>query len=125
VPIVGAVIAVSLPVLLTLVQPDGGLGKAVLTLVLLTGAEQTISSFVEPRVMGRSLNLSPLVILLSLATWGTLWGFPGMLLCVPMTVAVMIVLSQFEVTRPVAILLSDNGEIAEVSRRPVAPAAAP
>ena len=112
VPIVGAVIAISLPTILTLVAPDGGLGKAVLTLVLLTMAEQSVSSFIEPRLLGRSLNLSPLVILLSLATWGTLWGFPGMLLCIPITVTIMIVLSQFEVTRPVAIMLSDNGEIA-------------
>lgn len=112
VPIVGAVIAVSMPVLLTLLAPDGGVGKALLTLILLTGAEQTISSFVEPRVMGKSLNLSPLVILLSLATWGSIWGFAGMLLSVPLTVVVLITLSQFHATRPIAILLSDNGEIA-------------
>lgn len=113
IPIVGAVLAVALPTTLTLVQPEhGGLINALITLALLTGAEQSVSSLVEPRLMGKSLNLSPLVILISLATWGTLWGFPGMLLCVPMTVTLMIVLSQFEVTRPVAILLSDNGEIA-------------
>lgn len=112
VPIVGAVIAVSLPVILTLLAPDGGVGRALLTLVLLTGAEQSISSFVEPRIMGKSLNLSPLVILISLATWGTIWGFAGMLLSVPLTVVVLITLSQFETTRPIAVLLSDNGEIA-------------
>lgn len=112
VPIIGAIIAVSLPVLLTLIQPEGGLAKAALTLILLTGTEQLMSSVIEPRLMGRSLNLSPIVILISLATWGSLWGFPGMLLCIPMTVTLLIVLSQFEVSRPVAILLSDNGEIA-------------
>ena len=113
IPIVGAILAVSMPTILTLVQPEnGGLLNAVITMILLTGAEQSVSSVIEPRLMGRSLNLSPLVILISLATWGTLWGFPGMLLCVPMTVTLLIVLSQFETTRPVAILLSDNGEIA-------------
>lgn len=116
VPIVGAVIAVSLPVILTLLAPDGGLGKAALTLVLLVGAEQSMSSFVEPRVMGKSLNLSPLVILISLATWGSIWGFAGMLLSVPMTVVALITLSQFEATRPIAIMLSDNGEIAPLRR---------
>lgn len=112
VPIVGAIIAITLPTVLTLVQPDGGVLKALLTLVLLAGTEQVISSVVEPRLLGKSLNLSPLVILLSLATWGTLWGFPGMLLCVPMTVTVLIFLSQMEVTRPIAIMLSDDGTIA-------------
>lgn len=116
VPIVGAIIAITLPTLLTLVQPDGGIGKALLTVALLTAAEQSVSSFIEPRLLGRSLNLSPLVILLSLAAWGTLWGFPGMLLCVPMTVSLLIVLAQFEVSRPVAILLSDNGDVDSLRR---------
>ena len=66
--------------------------------------------------MGKNLNLSPLIILLSLGLWGTLWGFAGMLLCVPITVAIMITLSQFHTTRPVAILLSDNGQIAPIKR---------
>lgn len=116
VPIVGAVIAVSLPVLLTLLAPDGGFTKALLTLVLLTGAEQFISSVVEPRIMGKSLNLSPLVILISLATWGSIWGFAGMLLSVPLTVVTLITLSQFPATRPIAIMLSDNGDITPMCR---------
>lgn len=116
VPIVGAVIAISLPVILTLLAPDGGLGQAALTLALLVAAEQSISSFVEPRVMGKTLNLSPLVILISLATWGAIWGFAGMLLSVPLTVVVLIMLSQFKPTRPIAILLSDTGEIAKIRR---------
>ena len=116
IPIIGSIVAVILPTALALVQPGGGPGLALLTLGLLTAAEQAVGSVVEPRLLGRSLNLSPLVILLSLAAWGTLWGFAGLLLCVPMTVAVMIVLSQFEATRPIAILLSDNGEIAPLKR---------
>ena len=116
IPIIGSIIAVILPTALALVQPSGGPGLALLTLGLLTVAEQAVGSIIEPRLLGRSLNLSPLVILLSLAAWGTLWGFAGLLLCVPMTVAVMIVLSQFEATRPIAILLSDNGEIAPLKR---------
>ena len=116
IPIIGSIIAVALPVVLALVQPGGGLVLAGLTLALLFTAEQVVGSFVEPRLLGKSLNLSPLVILLSLATWGTLWGFAGMLLCVPITVAIMIVLSQFDASRPIAVLLSDNGEIAPLKR---------
>ena len=116
IPIIGSIIAVALPVVLALVQPGGGLVLAGITLVLLFIAEQVVGSFVEPRLLGKSLNLSPLVILLSLASWGTLWGLAGALLCVPITVAIMIVLSQFDATRPIAILLSDNGEIAPLKR---------
>ena len=57
------------------------------------------------------LNLSPLVILLSLALWGTLWGIPGAILCVPITVLMMIIFSNFEATRPIAVLLSKDGDI--------------
>ncbi len=120
IPIVGAVSAITLPVILALIQPDGGgLHKAAMALVFLVGAEQVMSSGIEPRLIGRSVNLSPLVILLSLAVWGTLWGFAGALLAVPITVTVMIILTQFETTRPIAILLSDSGDIAPIKHAPI------
>lgn len=116
IPIIGAVIAIAAPTLLSLAQPDGGLRLAALTLVLLFAIEQLMSSVIEPRLIGKSLNLSPLVVLLALAIWGTLWGFAGMLLAIPITVTIMIVMTQFEATRPVAILMSDSGDIAAVKR---------
>lgn len=121
IPIIGSIIAVLLPSVLALVQPEnGGLVLGLATLGLLTVVEQIVGSIIEPRLLGKSLNLSPLIILLSLAVWGTLWGFAGMLLCVPITVAIMIILSQFDETRAVAILLSDNGQITPIrhSRQP-------
>ncbi len=120
IPSVGAISAISLPVILSLVQPaGGGVQTALLTLALLVGAEQAMSSGVEPRLVGKSLNLSPLVILISLAVWGSLWGFAGMLLAVPITVTIMIILTQFQSTRPIAILLSDSGEIAPINHAPI------
>lgn len=115
IPIFGAASAITLPVLLALVQPEGGgVRMALITLISLIGAEQVMSNGIEPRLVGRSLNLSPLVVLFSLSVWGSIWGFAGLLLSVPITVTVMIVLSQFESTRPVAIILSDNGQIADI-----------
>lgn len=120
IPIVGAISAISLPVLLSLVQPDGGgVQTALLTLALLVGVEQAMSSGIEPRLVGKSLNLSPLVILISLAVWGSLWGFAGMLLAVPITVTIMIILTQFRSTRPIAVLLSDSGDIAPINHAPI------
>ncbi len=118
IPIVGAISAISAPVILALVQPEGGgIRTALLALGLLVAAEQTMSSLIEPRLIGKSLNLSPLVILLSLGVWGSLWGFAGALLAVPMTVTVMIILTQFPSTRPIAVLLSDSGQIAAIRHR--------
>ncbi len=125
IPIVGAISAISAPVILSLVQPEGGGVRTALTaLVLLVAAEQAMSSLIEPRLIGKSLNLSPLVILLSLGVWGSIWGFAGALLAVPMTVTVMIILTQFPSTRPIAILLSDSGQIAPIRHRLAAPKAA-
>ncbi|MAW81576.1 MAG: hypothetical protein CMI63_15165 [Parvularcula sp.] len=125
IPIFGAASAITLPVLLSLVQPDGGGARmALIAAVSLIGAEQVMSNGIEPRIVGRSLNLSPLVILFSLSVWGSLWGFAGLLLSVPITVTVMIVLSQFRPTRPVAVMMSDNGEIAPMKHAPIAPEAA-
>ncbi len=114
VPIIGPIAANAFPVILALVQPDGGVQKAGLALALLVGAEQTMSTLVEPRLVGKSLNLSPLIILFSLAVWGSLWGFAGLLLAVPITVTTMIILTQFRTTRPIAILLSADGQIAPI-----------
>jgi predicted PurR-regulated permease PerM len=63
--------------------------------------------------MGRTLNLSPLVVIVSLVVWGTIWGVVGMFLCVPIMVVALIVLAQFKTTRPLAVLLSADGRIPE------------
>ena len=74
-------------------------------------AVMLIGSLVEPKLMGNTLNISPLVAILALAVWGTLWGITGMLLSVPITVALIILLSQFKSTRSIAILLSEKGRV--------------
>jgi predicted PurR-regulated permease PerM len=70
-----------------------------------------VGNFLEPRLLGKSLNLSPLVILFALALWGAIWGILGMFLSVPITVMMMIIFAHFDATRPIAILLSQDGYI--------------
>ncbi|MEM8935300.1 MAG: AI-2E family transporter [Pseudomonadota bacterium] len=120
IPIFGAASAITLPALLALVQPEGGgVQMALITLASLIGAEQIMSNGIEPRLVGRTLNLSPLVVLFALSVWGSLWGFAGLLLSVPITVSVMLILTQFRSTRSIAILLSDDGEIAPLKHAPL------
>ena len=99
-----------LPALFSLVQ----FGEFVPFLIILFGVGTVatlVGSLVEPRLMGNTLNISRLVAILSLALWGSLWGITGMLLSVPITVALIIILAQFKSTRPVAILLSEKGSV--------------
>jgi AI-2 transport protein TqsA len=110
IPSLGSLIATVLPTLMALVQFNT-LGP-ILTIGLGIGTVQLIiGQFLDPRLTGQSLNLSPLAIILSLTLWGMLWGIAGMFLCVPITVVVMIIFSHFEATRPVAMLLSQKGRL--------------
>lgn len=110
IPSVGPIIGTLLPALFALIQ----FGEFVPFLVIVGGVgtvEMLIGSFVEPRLMGNTLNISPLVAILSLAIWGSIWGIIGMFLSVPITVAMIIVFSQFPSTRSIAILLSEKGRV--------------
>ncbi|RFA26139.1 hypothetical protein CAI21_17545 [Alkalilimnicola ehrlichii] len=110
IPNIGSLIATSLPSLLALVQFDTL--TPFLVIVLGVGAIQMlVGNVLEPNLMGKSLNVSPLVIILSLVIWGVLWGIPGMFLCVPITVVVMIILNNFDNTRWLALLLSQDGRL--------------
>ncbi len=110
IPTVGSILATLFPSLLSLLAFDTPL-PIVGIIGGVTATQVLVGNVLEPRLMGNSLNLSPLVILLSLSLWGALWGVTGMFLCVPITVITMIVCSHFPQTRPFAVLLSANGRI--------------
>jgi len=120
IPTVGAIISVLGPMLLLIVQfTDVWLIASVSAAIVVI--QVLMNNAVEPKLVGRSLNLSSLVIIVSLVFWGIVWGVLGMFLCVPFMVIINIVLSKFEGTRPIAILLSADGN---VGARPTAKARA-
>lgn len=110
IPYIGAWLGVVFPAALALIQFDTPT-PFLLTTGGLALIQFTTGSIIEPRVMGTGLNLSPVIMLLSLALWGSMWGIAGMLLAVPLMVIVMIVCSHFEATRPIAVLLSADGDV--------------
>ena len=116
VPTVGSIAATALPALLALVQFDG-LTPFLVVALGVTAIQIAVGNILEPRLMGNILNISPLVVVMSLILWSMLWGVIGMLLSVPITVAIIIICAQFPQTRAVAILLSRNGQVKTVPRR--------
>lgn len=112
VPTVGSILGVVFPALQTLLQYDV---QTFLVVVAVLGLvpQFTIGNIVEPRVMGQSLNLSPVVILVSLTFWGIIWSVPGLFLAVPITVILMIICAHFKPTRWMAIILSRDGQIVQ------------
>ena len=110
IPILGSYVATALPVLFSFLQ-FGEFGPGLLVLLFVGAIQVVIGNFVDPRVMGNSVNLSPLVIILSLALWGAIWGIVGMFLSVPLMVIVVVAFSKMPRFRPIAILMTGNGEI--------------
>lgn len=110
IPNIGAIVATAFPAALALVQFQSWVPFLEVTSGIIT-IQFIVGNFLEPRLLGKSLNLSPLVILIALALWGTIWGILGMFLSVPITVMMMIVFAHFDATRPIAVLLSQDGYI--------------
>jgi len=108
VPNIGSVIAALPAVLLALVQT--GPGTAALSALGYVVVNVIVGNVVEPRLMGRGLGLSTLVVFLSLVFWGWVLGPVGMLLSVPLTMTVKIALSGSEETRWIAVLLGPERE---------------
>lgn len=110
IPYIGSVLGVLFPAILAVMQ----FSDPATLLSLLVGLVVTqflIGNFLDPWVMGNSLNLSPFAILVALAAWSELWGVPGAFLAVPITAIVVIVLSEFPGARPIAVLLSRDGRL--------------
>jgi predicted PurR-regulated permease PerM len=110
IPTIGSIIATFFPAIFALLQ-FGEFGPAIIVLLLVGFIQVIVGNFIEPKVMGNTLNISPLVVLLALTLWGAIWGITGMLLSVPITVILIIIMSEIPSTRPLAILLSEKGEI--------------
>jgi predicted PurR-regulated permease PerM len=106
IPNIGSVIAVIPPTIIALMQYN--LGYALLAIGGLTAIDMFIGNFLDPRLMGRSLNLSPAVMLGAILLWAWIWGVVGMLLAVPITVGLIILFQEFDSLRPVAQMLAET-----------------
>lgn len=112
IPYVGSFAGVALPVLLSLAQ-FGSLGTTAVLAALLIATQAFVGHIVEPRVIGRQLNLSPFVVLGALSIWSAIWGLPGAILAIPLTAMFAIICAAFEPTRFVAVLLADEAPTGE------------
>lgn len=110
IPYLGSVLGVLFPAVMAIVQFNDAATIASL-LMALALAQFLIGNFLDPYVMGNSLNLSPFTILVSLAVWSELWGLAGAFLAVPIAAIMVIVLSEFPGSRPIAVLLSRDGRL--------------
>ena len=109
IPNIGSFIAVILPFGFALLQFDT-LTIPIVAALLMWLIQMIMGNYVDPRLMAFSLNLSPLLVIVSLIFWGWLWGVVGMILAVPLTATLKIFFENIDSLRPIAVLMgSVNG----------------
>ena len=109
IPVIGGAVGTLLPPVFALLQFPT-LAQPIVIFIGLQAIGFLVGSVLQPRMQGSSLNLDPVVVFLSLAFWGALWGVAGAFLSTPLTVMAMAILAQFKATRWIAVLLSSDGE---------------
>jgi len=106
IPSFGSIIATLLPLPVVVLNPEMGAMTKVLAFTIPAVVQFAIGNFIDPKVMGRSLDLHPVVVLLGLMFFGMIWGIVGMFLATPIVAVIKIVLEQIPVTAPVAAALA-------------------
>lgn len=110
IPTIGAIISCALPIVFSLVTSTT-INQTILISVGLIALQIVFGNILEPKLTGKTLNLSTLAILINLVFWGLIWGVAGMFFSVPLLVATFIITAQFDSTRWIAVLLSADGKI--------------
>jgi AI-2 transport protein TqsA len=118
IPSIGFMIALIPPVLLAYAQYGAQTALIVLIgYILINGGVQ---NFIQPKIMGQRLRISPVIVFIGLFVWGYMLGGIGAILAVPMTMLVLIIMENFEGTRPLAILMRYTGEEKKEERKEAA-----
>ncbi len=108
IPTIGSIVITVLTIFMAIIQflPNWTPILIVAAGTILT--ENIIGNFIDPRLQGNQLNLSPFVILVSLSVFGYVWGIVGMFLAVPLLSVLQIVFANMDETRPIAMLISSG-----------------
>ena len=114
IPSVGSVIATLLPVPVAIAQYPDSLWNVILLVAILGAVQIILGNFVEPKVLGSSLHLHPVIVLLAIGFWGLVWGLIGAFLAVPLTAIIRLVSLRIDALRPLGRFL--GGRIPEIDK---------
>ncbi len=115
IPYIGSFISVILPTIVAFLQFPESWEPVVFSILLIAGISSS-GTLIEPKILGRRLNVSPLLVLMAMTFGGWLWGLLGVILAVPITVAIKIIFENFPATKPVAYLMSETIDKDEADR---------
>ena len=105
VPVIGSIIAAIPPIVIALL--DQGTGTALWVAAWYVAINMVVGNILEPKIMGKGLGLSATTVFLSMTFWGWMFGPAGMILSVPLTMAMQFLFEQYDETRWVSLILSD------------------
>ena len=108
IPTIGSIIATGLTIFMAVIQFTPNWIMIVYVAVLTISIEMVLGNIIDPRIQGVQLNISPLMILISLSFWGYIWGIAGMFLAVPVMSIIQIICLMVPSLKPVAIILSSG-----------------
>ena len=107
IPTIGSVVATAPPVLFAIVQFDDPL-RWIAVFVAVATVQIVMGVFVDPRLEGRFLRVSPIIVLISVTFWGWVWGIAGAFISVPTTLVIALICREFDATRWIATMLTDE-----------------
>lgn len=110
IPYVGSLIATLLPAFFAVFQ-FASFWPFLWIFLTVEAVQIFVGNYIEPKVMGKTLNLSPLVVIVALSFWGAIWGVVGMILSVPIVSVLVIIMAHFPSTKNIAIFFSEQGNI--------------
>ncbi|MGB3244573.1 MAG: AI-2E family transporter [Sulfitobacter sp.] len=114
IPTFGSLVSGILPVAYAFTQLETGPAFVVGTGIFMI--EQVMGNFVDPRVQGQQLSISPMVILIALLFWGWIWGIAGAVLAVPLMITILIFLLHVPMLDPLALFISNARSLEELKR---------
>lgn len=104
---IGSIISIIILALFAFIEIDST-NVLMFFILSITGVQVIFGSITEPILMGKSFSINVITILIMLMFWGFIWGIPGMILSVPLTVFMKIILEQFPKTNVIAKLMSES-----------------
>jgi AI-2 transport protein TqsA len=111
IPNVGSFVATVAPLPVIWMAPQLSLAEKIAASVVPAAIQFVIGNFLQPKMMGSSMKLHPVVILMALIFWGMLWGIVGMFFAVPITSIIRIACDRHDLTKPVANLMAGKLDV--------------
>lgn len=110
IPTIGSIVSTAGTIMMAFIQFAPDWSHVIYISLLMIAIEMVLGNIIDPRLQGVQLNISPLVILISLAVWGYIWGLAGMFLAVPLTSIIQIISANIPSLKPIAIMLSEGAD---------------